>query len=106
MVRSAARSRPAVPLFHVKAKWTRFDRERQNPNVLAAVRQGPREGTLLDATADPNFISILLENLRVARITEADHRRIEFAPTAKFPKDPPIPTPPVPPAHPDPSHTT
>jgi maltose alpha-D-glucosyltransferase/alpha-amylase len=77
-------------LLPLTIKWTRFDRERQNPNVLAAVRQGPREGTLLDATADPNFISILLENLRVARITEADHRRIEFAPTAKFPKDGPI----------------
>src|SRR5262249_37624131 len=71
--------------------WTRFDRERQNPSALAAVRRGPREGTLLDATADPSFISLLLENLRAGRTTEADDRRIEFAPTPSFPKDRPLP---------------
>ena len=77
-------------LLPLTIKWTRFDPERQNPSTLAAVRQGPREGTLLDATADPSFISLLLENLRAARTTEADHRRIEFAPTARFPKDGPL----------------
>jgi maltose alpha-D-glucosyltransferase/alpha-amylase len=77
-------------LLPLTIKWTRFDPERQNPSALAAVRQGPREGTLLDATADPSFISLLLENLRAARTTEADHRRIEFAPTARFPKDGPL----------------
>jgi maltose alpha-D-glucosyltransferase/alpha-amylase len=78
-------------LLPLTIKWTRFDRERQNPSALAAVRQGPREGTLLDATADPSFISLLLENLRAGRTTEADDRRIEFAPTASFPKDRPLP---------------
>jgi maltose alpha-D-glucosyltransferase/alpha-amylase len=77
-------------LLPLTIKWTRFDPERQNPSALAAVRQGPREGTLLDATADPTFISLLLENLRAARTTEGDHRRIEFAPTARFPKDGPL----------------
>src|SRR5262247_2239986 len=77
-------------LLPLTIKWTRFDRERQNPSALAAVRQGPREGTLLDATADPSFISLLLENLRARRTTEADHRRIEFAPTPSFPKDFPL----------------
>ena len=78
-------------LLPMTIKWTRFDRERQNPSALAAVRQGPREGTLLDATADPDFVSLLLENLRAGRTTESDHRRIEFAPTASFPKDVPLP---------------
>src|SRR5262249_37293290 len=50
-------------LLPLTIKWTRFDRERQNPSALAAVRRGPREGTLLDATADPSFIALLLENL-------------------------------------------
>src|SRR5215813_1308817 len=36
-------------LLPLTIKWTRFDRERQNPSALAAVRRGPREGTLLDA---------------------------------------------------------
>src|SRR5262249_31309261 len=66
------------------------DRERQNPTALAAVRRGPREGTLFDATADPSFIALLLENLRAARTTEDAQRRIEFAPTASFPKNVPI----------------
>src|SRR5262249_16669207 len=62
-----------------------FDRERKNPNALAAVRRGPREGSLLDATADAGFVTLLLEQLRAARVIEADQRRIEFAPTARFP---------------------
>jgi maltose alpha-D-glucosyltransferase/alpha-amylase len=78
-------------LLPLTIKWTRFDRDQQNPSALAAVRRGPREGTLLDATADPSFIALLLENLRAARTTENDHRRIEFAPTATFPKDGPLP---------------
>src|SRR4249919_654991 len=32
-------------------RWSRFDRERENPLALAAVRQGPREGTLFDVAA-------------------------------------------------------
>jgi maltose alpha-D-glucosyltransferase/alpha-amylase len=74
-------------LLPLTIKWTRFDRERQNPSALAAVRRGPREGSLLDATADPGFVALVLENLRAARTVEADQRRIEFAPTASFPKD-------------------
>ena len=74
-------------LLPLTINWTRFDREQQNPSVLAAVRRGPREGSLLDATADPGFVALVLENLRAARTVEADQRRIEFAPTASFPKD-------------------
>src|SRR6202171_2058862 len=32
----------------MRIEWVRFDRERYNPRALAAVRQGAREGTLLD----------------------------------------------------------
>jgi len=71
-------------------RWTRFDREGKNPNALAAVRRGPREGSLLDATADPGFIALLLENVRAARVIESDQRRIEFVPTARFPDDGPV----------------
>src|SRR5262249_51964082 len=77
-------------LLPLTIKWTRFDRERQNPSALAAVRRGPREGSLLEATADPSFIALLLENLRAGRTTEANHRRVEFAPRASFPKDVPL----------------
>src|SRR5262249_3831814 len=77
-------------LLPLTIKWTRFDRERQNPSALAAVRRGSREGTLLDATADPSSIALLLENLRAVRTIENDQRRIEFAPTASFPRNVPI----------------
>ena len=74
-------------LLPLTIKWTRFDREQQNPNALAAVRCGPREGTLLDATADARFVSLLLENLRASHTIEADQRRIEFTPTARLPNE-------------------
>src|SRR5262249_23612623 len=76
-------------LLPLTIKWTRFDRERQKPTALAAVRRGPRGGPLLEATAGLRFIALLLENLRAARTTEDDQRRIEFAPTASFPKNVP-----------------
>src|SRR5262249_21383838 len=77
-------------LLPLTIKWTRFDRERQNPSALAAVRRGPREGTLLDATADPSFIALIIDDLHDARTTEDAERRIEFAPTASYPKNVPI----------------
>src|SRR5207302_10333011 len=58
-----------------------------NPNWLAAVRRGPREGTLLDATSDADLISLLLENLRTGQTVEAEHRRLEFQPTASLSRD-------------------
>jgi maltose alpha-D-glucosyltransferase/alpha-amylase len=65
-------------------KWTRFDQERQNPYALAAVRRGPREGTLLDAATDASFIALLLENLRASRVVDADQRRLEFQATGRL----------------------
>src|SRR6202040_1934936 len=48
----------------MRIEWMRFDRERYNPNALAAVRQGAREGTLLDVATDNIFTALLLRNLR------------------------------------------
>ena len=48
----------------MQIEWVRFDRERYNPHALAAVRQGAREGTLLDVATDQIFIALLLRNLR------------------------------------------
>ena len=90
LLEARGRRETANYLLPLTIKWTRFDRERQNPSTLAAVRRGPREGSLLDATADPGFVALLLENLRAARTIEADQRRIAFAPTARFPQVGPI----------------
>ncbi|HLJ01107.1 MAG TPA: maltose alpha-D-glucosyltransferase [Bradyrhizobium sp.] len=77
----AARTRYVLPM---QIEWTRFDRERYNPNALAAVRQGAREGTLLDVTADPIFSALLLRNLRQALTIEENGMSLEFRPTNKF----------------------
>ena len=53
-------TRYVLPL---QIEWVRFDRERYNPRALAAVRQGAREGTLLDVATDQIFIALLLRNL-------------------------------------------
>ena len=73
----------------MQIEWVRFDRERYNPNALAAVRQGAREGTLLDVAADHIFIALLLRNLREALNVEDNGMCLEFRPTSKF-SDKPI----------------
>ena len=57
-------------LLPLSIKWTRFDPMRPNSNALAAVRRGPQQGTLIDASADASFISSILENLRASRTIE------------------------------------
>ncbi len=71
-------------LLPLAIKWTRFDRERQNPKALAAVRQGPREGTLLDIATDEEFIALLLDNVRHARTIEAGGLHLEFRPSPQL----------------------
>lgn len=71
-------------LLPMQIDWVRFDRERYNARAFAAVRQGAREGTLLDVATDAEFISLLLENLRNSVTTEEGGARLEFRPTAKL----------------------
>jgi maltose alpha-D-glucosyltransferase / alpha-amylase len=84
LVEAQGRQEPATYLLPITIQWTRFDRLRQEPNVLAAVRKGARQGTLLDAAADPGFIAMVLNNLRTSQSLEADHRRLEFVPSPGF----------------------
>ena len=76
-----AKARYVLPM---RIEWVRFDRERYNPRAFAAVRQGAREGTLLDVATDPIFIALLLRNLRHALTIEENAMRLEFRPTAKL----------------------
>jgi maltose alpha-D-glucosyltransferase / alpha-amylase len=87
LLEAKGRRETANYLLPLTIKWTRFDPEQENPNALAAVRRGPREGSLLDAMTDARFATLLLENLRVARSIDADHRRLEFSPTGRFPDE-------------------
>ena len=72
----------------MQIEWVRFDRERYNPRALAAVRQGAREGTLLDVATDPIFIALLLHNLRNSLTVEEEGARLEFRPTSKLSEQP------------------
>jgi maltose alpha-D-glucosyltransferase/alpha-amylase len=76
-------SRYVLPL---QIEWVRFDRERYNPRALAAVRQGAREGTLLDVANDQIFIALLLRNLRESLTVDESEQglRLEFRPTSRF----------------------
>jgi maltose alpha-D-glucosyltransferase / alpha-amylase len=87
IIEAKGRRATANYLLPLAIKWTRFDRERRNSNALAAVRQGAREGTLLDAAGEPGFIAFLLEKLRAGEAIEVDQGRLEFKPTAKFARD-------------------
>jgi maltose alpha-D-glucosyltransferase/alpha-amylase len=72
----------------MQIEWVRFDRERYNPRAFAAVRQGAREGTLLDVATDQIFISLLLRNLSESLTVEEGDVRLEFRPTAKLLEQP------------------
>ena len=68
----------------MRIEWMRFDRERYNPRAFAAVRQGAREGTLLDVATDEIFIALLLRNLRHSLTIEEQDTRLEFKPTSRL----------------------
>ncbi len=76
-----AKTRYVLPM---QIEWVRFDRERYNPNALAAVRQGAREGTLLDVAGAPIFVALLLRNLKQSLTIEENGLRLEFKPTSRF----------------------
>jgi maltose alpha-D-glucosyltransferase/alpha-amylase len=84
-----ATTRYVLPM---QIEWMRFDRERYNPRAFAAVRQGAREGTLLDVATDQIFIALLLRNLRESLTVEENGLRLEFRPTNRL-SDKPIKTP-------------
>ena len=77
---------PRATCCRSQIEWVRFDRERYNPRALAAVRQGAREGTLLDVATDQIFIALLLRNLAQSLTVEDEEQglRLEFRPTSRF----------------------
>jgi maltose alpha-D-glucosyltransferase/alpha-amylase len=80
--------RYALPM---QIDWVRFDRERYNPRAFAAVRQGAREGTLLDVAADPGFVTLLLQCLRQSLVVNENGMRLSYLPTARLADKPDTP---------------
>ncbi|MFZ1096528.1 MAG: maltose alpha-D-glucosyltransferase [Xanthobacteraceae bacterium] len=87
LIEAGGRARPATYLLPLAIRWTRLERERHSPVVLAAVRRGAREGTLLDAAADASFIGFILDQLRRPQVLEWEGRRIEFSSTGELADD-------------------
>ncbi|HWZ39801.1 MAG TPA: maltose alpha-D-glucosyltransferase [Bradyrhizobium sp.] len=81
---STRNDKTARYLLPMQIEWVRFDRERYNPRAFAAVRQGAREGTLLDVATDPIFIGLLLRNLRESLTVTENNLQLEFRPTSQF----------------------
>ncbi len=80
-------TRDEVPTRYVlpmQIEWVRFDRERFNPKALAAVRQGAREGTLLDVATDQIFIGLFLRGLSQNLVVDENNLRLEFKATSRF----------------------
>ena len=62
-------SRYFLPLT---VRWTRYTTIDRGPGCeLCAVRRGASEGTLLDATAEPDFITVLLSKVRAGETVSA-----------------------------------
>jgi maltose alpha-D-glucosyltransferase/alpha-amylase len=78
-------------LLPLTVKWTRLDQlGPEAAYALAGVRRGSREGTLLDATGDSEFIGHLLGKLHRSEVLAEAGREIAFVPTAAF-RDLPAP---------------
>ncbi len=66
-------------------RWERHDRVPCHPSaVLAAVRRGPREGTLLDSSGEREFATMLLAKLHSGDTIAAGDNKLAFTPTAAF----------------------
>ncbi len=66
-------------------RWTRYTAIDRGPaSVLSAVRRGSREGTLLDATIEPEFIAALLAKIHGAETIADNAQKLKFRPTATF----------------------
>jgi maltose alpha-D-glucosyltransferase / alpha-amylase len=80
-------SRYFIPLM---TRWTRYTAiERHPASVIAAVRRGPREGTLLDAIGEREFTDCVLSKIYRSENAERGDKHIEFRPTAAFLEQPP-----------------
>jgi maltose alpha-D-glucosyltransferase/alpha-amylase len=82
---SGSQSAEARYLLPFTIKWARFDTlGPAQSSAAAAVRRGPREGSLVDAGSDRDFIELLLKSIHSEQTISAGDQRIEFHSTAAF----------------------
>ena len=72
-------------LLPFSVKWTRLDRAAPpSANAVAAIRRGSREGTLIDAGDDQDFIAILLRAMHAGASIAQEDWRLECSATTAF----------------------
>jgi maltose alpha-D-glucosyltransferase/alpha-amylase len=85
VVDSLGRNNVSRYFLPLTVRWSRYTTIDKGPDcVLAAVRRGASEGTLLDAATEPDFITVLLSKVRAGETVGSDEQRIEFRPTSAF----------------------
>jgi len=77
-------------LLPLSIKWTRLDPAKPDSNALAAVRRGPRQGTLIDGANDPPFVAFVLQKVRASETLAVNSRALEFRATEAFPTELPV----------------
>ena len=79
-------SRYFLPLA---TRWERYTTIDHGPgSILAAVRRGPREGTLVDAAGETDFVPALLDAMHRGETVSHKDKLIEFRPTEAFAASP------------------
>ena len=74
----------------VTVEWKRVEQCNKPPaNILAAVRRGPREGTLLDAAAEQEFITLCSTSSHAGETIEGGSRRLKLSADHVFRDMPP-----------------
>ncbi|HKS86187.1 MAG TPA: maltose alpha-D-glucosyltransferase [Pseudolabrys sp.] len=85
VVELAGRSGVSRYFLPLTIRWSRYTALDRNPaSVLAAVRRGASEGTLLDATTEHDFISVLLTKIHAGETVASGDKALEFRPTSIF----------------------
>ena len=73
--------RYAIP---IRIRWDRLDRRNYDAKNLAAVRQGSREGTLIDAAYEGDLIAGIIDDLRHCATFEEGQLRLAYIPTERL----------------------
>ncbi|WP_439924872.1 maltose alpha-D-glucosyltransferase [Nitrobacter sp. JJSN] len=70
----------------IRIRWDRLDRHNNNydAKTIAAVRQGSREGTLIDAAYENDLIAGIIDDLRHRAIFEEGELRLAYLPTERL----------------------
>jgi maltose alpha-D-glucosyltransferase/alpha-amylase len=90
IVESTSRQGVSRYFLPLTVKWSRYTAIDKSPaTILSAVRRGASEGTLLDATAEPDFISVALNNIHRGETVVGSAASLEFRPTNVFAEGPP-----------------